>query len=317
LKISVVVPVFNGEAFIRDCIASVLAQTHPPCEIVVVNDGSTDGTGAALLEFGSRIRVIEQANRGRSAARNAGIAAAGGEYVAFLDADDRYAPGHLQALAGAAPGAEIVHDAVRLPYLTEIENRAVTRRRAGDRPLDHLYRFQVAIQASMVHREWLLAQRVSFCDRLEIAEDALFFWSLILLGARIAFVPAEGVRIGIHAGNTTHDLVRTYRSTRLAYEQLDRFIRERGLRLSPAACRRIRQGRTHIEILGSLLELYRGPAPSARRGLRAFLARPAVSAVDRIRCLAGQVWPHFPGARRLGVLRALFGYSVLKFERPS
>ena len=89
VKVSVVIPVFNNQATIAGTLASVLAQRFDGgVEVIVVNDGSTDGTRALLTEFGDRIRVIDQRNLGVSAARNAGIAAAAGEYIALLDGDD-------------------------------------------------------------------------------------------------------------------------------------------------------------------------------------------------------------------------------------
>ena len=89
MKVSVVIPVFNNQATIAGTLASVLAQRcDSGVEVIVVNDGSTDGTRAVLREFGDRIRVIDQRNLGVSAARNAGIAAAAGEYIALLDGDD-------------------------------------------------------------------------------------------------------------------------------------------------------------------------------------------------------------------------------------
>jgi len=87
-SVSVVIPAFNAETTIRTALESVLYQTSPPFECVVVDDGSTDQTQDIVNEFGSRVRSIKQSNRGVSAARNSGISAARGTYVAFLDADD-------------------------------------------------------------------------------------------------------------------------------------------------------------------------------------------------------------------------------------
>jgi glycosyltransferase involved in cell wall biosynthesis len=87
-KISVVIPVYNGEAFIANAIDSVLQQTVKPIEIIVVNDGSRDGTAEKLAAFGDRIKLISIPNGGVSNARNTGLKACSGELVAFLDADD-------------------------------------------------------------------------------------------------------------------------------------------------------------------------------------------------------------------------------------
>lgn len=91
MKVSVVIPAFNDEGTIAATVESALAQRFDgEFEVIVVNDGSTDGTRAELAKFGDRIRVIDQENKGVSAARNAGIRAAAGEYIAFLDADDTW-----------------------------------------------------------------------------------------------------------------------------------------------------------------------------------------------------------------------------------
>jgi glycosyltransferase involved in cell wall biosynthesis len=92
-----VIPVFNGETTIAETLESVFAQRFDRrFEVIVVNDGSTDGTRAMLEKYGDRIRVIDQENRGISAARNAGIAAATGEYIALLDADDTWTEDKLE-----------------------------------------------------------------------------------------------------------------------------------------------------------------------------------------------------------------------------
>ncbi len=122
--VSVVIPTYNYARFLPQAIDSALVQTHPPLEVIVVDDGSTDETPRVLAGYGDRIRVIRQANGGAGAARNTGIAAARGEYIAFLDADDVWLPRKLElqmARFEADPelglvhcGAEVVDDQSRL-----------------------------------------------------------------------------------------------------------------------------------------------------------------------------------------------------------
>jgi glycosyltransferase involved in cell wall biosynthesis len=94
--VSAVMPAFNVDWCVRRAVDSVLAQRYRPRELIVVNDGSTDGTRGVLSSYGEAIRVINQDNRGMSAARNAGIRAARGALVAFIDADDWWLPEKLE-----------------------------------------------------------------------------------------------------------------------------------------------------------------------------------------------------------------------------
>ena len=110
--ISAIIPTYNYGRFLREAIGSALAQTYPPIEIIVVDDGSIDDTPQILAEFGDRIRAIRQTNQGVGAARNAGIAAARGEYLAFLDSDDVWHSRKLEleiARFEADPSLGMVH----------------------------------------------------------------------------------------------------------------------------------------------------------------------------------------------------------------
>jgi len=109
MKYSVVIPLYNKEQTIARAIESVLAQTHTDFELIVIDDGSTDGGAAAAEAYADeRLRVIRQNNAGVSAARNTGIAAACYDYIGFLDADDAWMTGFLssmQQLIETFPGA--------------------------------------------------------------------------------------------------------------------------------------------------------------------------------------------------------------------
>lgn len=102
--VSIVVPVYNVESYLRPCVESVLAQTMTDWELFLVDDGSADASGAIVREYAardSRICGVFQENAGAGAARNRGLELAEGEYVAFLDSDDRYEPEMLETLLAA------------------------------------------------------------------------------------------------------------------------------------------------------------------------------------------------------------------------
>jgi glycosyltransferase involved in cell wall biosynthesis len=94
--VSIVIPAYNAEAFIKAAIESVLAQGHRPLEVIVVDDGSSDGTADIAESFGPPVTCYRQNNGGPPVARNRGLAVAQGEYIGFLDADDLYEPGRIE-----------------------------------------------------------------------------------------------------------------------------------------------------------------------------------------------------------------------------
>ena len=110
MKFSVIIPLYNKAPYIRKALESVLAQTYIDYEVIVVDDGSTDGSAeiaesflqdpaSRFSPFASRLSLFKQPNQGVSAARNAGVAQAQGEYLAFLDADDWWEPTYLERMA--------------------------------------------------------------------------------------------------------------------------------------------------------------------------------------------------------------------------
>ena len=127
--ISVIVPVYNGEVFLADAIGSILKQGCYPLEIIVVDDGSTDGTAAVVRRFSETTRYIYQNNSGPPSARNTGLKAAGGNLIAFLDADDLWPDGTLKfqlSLMAQHPNADIVIGLKRFENLGNYRKTADT-----------------------------------------------------------------------------------------------------------------------------------------------------------------------------------------------
>ena len=113
--VSVVVPCYNNSIYVSEAISSILAQSVPPAEIIVVDDGSTDDSLSRIARFGGAVTLLRQANRGAAGARNAGVAATSQPFIAFLDADDAWPENRLAAMLAllAGTGADLVFGLVR------------------------------------------------------------------------------------------------------------------------------------------------------------------------------------------------------------
>lgn len=182
--VSVVVPAYNAERTIGATLESVLRQTHREIDIIVVDDGSIDGTARAVAAFGDTARLLRQSNAGHAAARNAGVSVARGEFVAFLDADDVWLPdklerqvAYLQAHpeAGAVQcGARLVDDALRT-----LEVRRCTTR--GDSLLDALqFKNLPSFASALLIRRSCFDRIGGFDASLVILDD----WDLAIRAAR-------------------------------------------------------------------------------------------------------------------------------------
>jgi len=128
-SVSVVIPVYNGERYLGEALESVLAQTVPPMEIVVVDDGSSDGSAAVAARFPG-IQYITQAHAGPGAARNRGVACARGALLAFLDADDLWVQDKLErqiAAFRANPALDMVFGHARQFHSPELDEETKAR----------------------------------------------------------------------------------------------------------------------------------------------------------------------------------------------
>jgi glycosyltransferase involved in cell wall biosynthesis len=176
-RVSVVIPAYNAAWCVARAIDSVLAQTCGDYELVVVDDGSTDETASVVARYGDRVRFVRQANGGLSSARNAGIKAARGEYVAFLDADDWWMPQKLErqlALLRERPDAVFCSTAARLvnPQSEPIGEWRCTRD-AGS-TLEAIFATNAHVPGSgsaVVARRQALVDAGGFDERLASLED--------------------------------------------------------------------------------------------------------------------------------------------------
>lgn len=188
VKVSVVVPVFNASTTISDLFLDLEAQTFEAFEVVFVNDGSTDNSLEILNELASRqhlkTRVVSQPNGGVSTARNAGIRASSGEYIVFVDADDRISPIYLSTLYNCVIEAE--SDIAIAKFVTDEEK--LDESSSSFYPMEKvaflrqfLYepRKRFAIVTLMFKREIILLNHIYFAEGYAYGEDYHFIWRLL------------------------------------------------------------------------------------------------------------------------------------------
>jgi glycosyltransferase involved in cell wall biosynthesis len=137
--VTVAITVYDGAPYLAEAIDSVLEQSHRPLELIVVDDGSTDGSGEIARSYGSALRFARQENAGLGAARNSAIELAEGRYYAFLDADDRFVPGKLERqlqILDAEPEVDMVFGHMTEFVSPEIDEdaRALLREPVHDEP---------------------------------------------------------------------------------------------------------------------------------------------------------------------------------------
>jgi glycosyltransferase involved in cell wall biosynthesis len=208
LAVSAIIPLYNGRHYLRSAVESVTHQTEPPDELIIIDDGSTDGGTDVLdgLQAPFPIRVVHQDNAGQSAARNAGVRSSTGDLIAFLDQDDLWHPRHLALLC-----PPLLEDpAVGWSYsdFDEIDSdgRTVTLSFLREHQVDHPKRTLVAClandlmvlpSASVVRRQTFDAL-VGFDETLQGYEDDDLYIRAFRSGWRLAFVDQSLTCFRVH-----------------------------------------------------------------------------------------------------------------------
>ncbi len=172
--ISVIVPVYNVEPYLRKCMDSILGQTDPELEILVIDDGSTDQSGEICDEYAkadSRIRVFHTENRGLSEARNLGLDEAKGDYFGFVDSDDWIEPDMYEILLKTAveTGADVVECSVYLEYPDRTEE--VNRQ---DRKMTGMQAVAALLHNDLSDGVWNKLYRRKCFDRIRFPKDRIF-----------------------------------------------------------------------------------------------------------------------------------------------
>ncbi len=192
--VSVIVPTYQRREPVVRAVESALSQLFRDFELIVVDDGSTDGTAQALASYTDSLRLLQQPNRGAAAARNSGLGVARGEFVAFLDSDNCWLPEHLALLVDALdqhPGA-VLASSLPTSRGKPGEGPASARLRA---PLPRLLiGNNVAYLSTVVARRDAVVEAGGFDERLRIAEDADLWVRMATSGRPFVFLPRPTVR---------------------------------------------------------------------------------------------------------------------------
>jgi glycosyltransferase involved in cell wall biosynthesis len=197
--VSVVIPVFNGEKFLREAVESVLAQNYSPVEIIIVDDGSTDGTAAVARSFPETVRYLHQTNQGPAAARNRGIEHAQGSLIAFADADDLWPAGKLELQLPYLPGDEkidIVLGRIQQVVLSETGSGQTQSQEVAEPA------FSVNLGSALMRKS--VFERVGLFDEtMRYSEDVDWFMRAREAGAVIVTIDAVTLFYRQHEQNMT------------------------------------------------------------------------------------------------------------------
>lgn len=223
-KVSVIIPNYNYARYVGGAVDSVLAQTFPDIEIIVVDDGSTDASKDVLSDYGDAIKTIFQQNRGVSAARNNGVAASSGELVAFLDADDEWLPSKVEkqvALFRSDTSLGLVHVGVDEIDADGHSLRHRLEGSTGDATHDLLMLGRKGILGGgsglMVART-VFDQTGGFDSRLSTSADWDFFYQAARR-CKVGFVPEVLVRYRFHNANMRANVAAMENDMTLAFER--------------------------------------------------------------------------------------------------
>jgi len=197
--ISVIIPVYNGECYLAEAIESALAQTWTPIEILIMDDGSTDGTSGVAHRFAASVRYDLQLHAGPGAARNRGVELARGEYLAFLDADDLWLKQKLElqmaAFQGSAPP-----DAV-FGYVEQFVSSDLSPRQAAKMEWQG-EAMPARLPGTLLIKREKFATVGRFSTALRVGEFVEWYARATELGFQDTIIPEVVLRRRIHAANS-------------------------------------------------------------------------------------------------------------------
>ena len=224
--VSVILPAYNQGDYLREAIQSVLVQTHPDFEIIIVDDGSTDHTCEVVHEFSDeRVRYIYQENRGLSGARNTGIRHASGVYLSYLNSDDQFLPRKLEYL---------VEEIEKKPQIGFVAGQAIPIDEHGNQigkiydkpipedPVQLLIGNPLHVGSVLLHRQW--QEKAGFFDEtLRSYEDWDMWLRLVNLGCKTGWVPKPVSLYRFHTQQMTRN---SLQMTEATFTVLNKFFED-------------------------------------------------------------------------------------------
>lgn len=272
--VSAVIPAYNAAEYLSDAIGSVLAQSHPAVECIVVDDGSTDGTAGVAESYAGRVRLIRQANAGVSAARNRGASEGRGELLAFLDADDRWLPNRVErqlAALQSRPGAESVVCGTRVVD-ARLEPLGTMRQDPSAGPEDLLLcrADLVSVSSNLLIERGLFERIGGFEEALSTSADWALMFRLVAAGSLVV-LPDALVEYRVHGTNMSSNVARFETDMLAAFDGIfEDSATPPGLRV----LRRRAYANLHRMIAGSYF-VQRRYRPFAREALRSVGTHPS------------------------------------------
>ena len=229
--VSVIVPVYNVENYLERCLESILAQSFTDFELILVDDGSTDGSGSICDEFAKidqRISVLHQINQGVSVARNRGIAESRGKWISFIDSDDYILPDYLQVLYLGTLKSDTDMVMTGIKHIFENDSQREVVREWPEivvrkDNLDVLYeksilQYQKGPVIKLFKNEIIKENGLCFNERLSRGEDALFVYQYLLHAKIVSVVPGANYVYYKRGGSLMSQQLASFESELYAYE---------------------------------------------------------------------------------------------------
>ena len=237
--VSIIVPVHNGEAYLQDCVQSVLEQTYPNFEMIIIDDGSEDTTWSLcerIKKTDNRIRIFHQEKKGVSEARNFGLDRSAGKYIVFLDGDDMLHPSFLEKTMKRAkqteadivgcsffkvPTEKVLHD-VRSNFKENFDVQWISIN--PEETLEWFYCNKIPalnmVTCKLIDRRVLFKENGEFLKferEIAFGEDTLYMHGLAQKGFRMEYTPVEWYLYRTHEKSATHRLRREHEDKALPY----------------------------------------------------------------------------------------------------